>query len=59
MTNKTAKLFVNGGSQAVRLSAEFRFDGLDEVSSVRWIERPQAGKPALVRVAAVRGVSTI
>ena len=31
MTNKTAKLFVNGGSQAVRLPAEFRFDGLDEV----------------------------
>lgn len=31
MTNKTAKLFVNGGSQAVRLPAEFRFDGLDEI----------------------------
>lgn len=31
MANKTAKLFVNGGSQAVRLPAEFRFDGLDEV----------------------------
>ena len=31
MTNKTAKLFGNGGSQAVRLPAEFRFDGLDEV----------------------------
>ena len=31
MTNKPAKLFVNGGSQAVRLPAEFRFDGLDEV----------------------------
>jgi antitoxin VapB len=29
--NKTAKLFVNGGSQAVRLPAEFRFDGSDEV----------------------------
>ena len=27
---KTAKLFTNGGSQAVRLPAEFRFDG-DEV----------------------------
>ena len=27
---KTAKLFINGGSQAVRLPAEFRFDG-DEV----------------------------
>ncbi len=31
MTNKTAKLLVNGGSQALRLPAEFRFDGLDEV----------------------------
>jgi len=28
---KTAKLFVNGGSQAVRLPAEFRFEGSDEV----------------------------
>ncbi|HEY0820673.1 MAG TPA: AbrB/MazE/SpoVT family DNA-binding domain-containing protein [Rhizobacter sp.] len=27
---KTAKLFTNGGSQAVRLPAEFRFEG-DEV----------------------------
>ena len=25
--HKTAKLFSNGGSQAVRLPAEFRFDG--------------------------------
>ena len=31
MQNKTAKLFVNGGSQAVRLPAEFRFEGADEV----------------------------
>ena len=31
MTHKTAKLFVNGGSQAVRLPAEFRFDNSDEV----------------------------
>ncbi len=31
MPSKTAKLFVNGGSQAVRLPAEFRFDGSDEV----------------------------
>jgi antitoxin VapB len=30
MTPKTAKLFTNGGSQAVRLPAEFRFEG-DEV----------------------------
>jgi antitoxin VapB len=28
---KTAKLFPNGGSQAVRLPAEFRFSGVDEV----------------------------
>jgi antitoxin VapB len=27
----TAKLFVNGGSQAVRLPAEFRFEGCSEV----------------------------
>ena len=27
MSNKTAKLFRNGRSQAVRLPAEFRFDG--------------------------------
>jgi antitoxin VapB len=26
---KTAKLFVNGRSQAVRLPAEFRFDGVE------------------------------
>lgn len=31
MTNKTAKLFTNGGSQAVRLPAEFRFAVDDEV----------------------------
>ena len=31
MQTKTAKLFVNGGSQAVRLPAEFRFDGAEEV----------------------------
>jgi antitoxin VapB len=31
MASKTAKLFVNGGSQAVRLPAEFRFDHSDEV----------------------------
>jgi antitoxin VapB len=30
MPTKTARLFSNGGSQAVRLPAEFRFDG-DEV----------------------------
>lgn len=28
---KTAKLFTNGGSQAVRLPAEFRFESVDEV----------------------------
>jgi antitoxin VapB len=31
MTARTAKLFVNGGSQAVRLPAEFRFESSDEV----------------------------
>lgn len=31
MPSKTAKLFVNGGSQAVRLPADFRFDGAEEV----------------------------
>jgi antitoxin VapB len=31
MPGKTAKLFVNGGSQAVRLPAEFRFEHCDEV----------------------------
>lgn len=31
MTDKTAKLFVNGGSQAVRLPTAFRFEGVDEV----------------------------
>ena len=30
MQRKTARLFANGGSQAVRLPAEFRFEG-DEV----------------------------
>lgn len=32
MPQKTAKLFTNGGSQAVRLPAEFRFEGTDEVA---------------------------
>ena len=31
MPDRVAKLFVNGGSQAVRLPAEFRFEGLKEV----------------------------
>lgn len=31
MTAQSAKLFRNGGSQAVRLPAEFRFEGVDEV----------------------------
>jgi antitoxin VapB len=31
MSAKTAKIFPNGGSQAVRLPAEFRFEGVDEV----------------------------
>ena len=34
MPAKTARLFNNGGSQAVRLPAEFRFDG-DEVFARR------------------------
>ncbi len=31
MSKRTAKLFVNGGSQAVRLPAEFRFGAGNEV----------------------------
>ena len=31
MVPKTAKLFVNGGSQAVRLPVEYRFEESDEV----------------------------
>jgi len=31
MPTRTAKLFINGGSQAVRLPADFRFEGLKEV----------------------------
>ena len=31
MLSKPAKLFINGGSQAVRLPAEFRFEGSSEV----------------------------
>ncbi|MGH8219494.1 MAG: antitoxin [Steroidobacteraceae bacterium] len=31
MAVRTAKLFVNGGSQAVRLPADFRFEGVKEV----------------------------
>jgi antitoxin VapB len=31
VADRTAKLFVNGGSQAVRLPAEFRFEGVKEV----------------------------
>jgi len=31
MLARTAKLFINGGSQAVRLPADFRFEGLKEV----------------------------
>lgn len=31
MSNRTARLFTNGGSQAVRLPAEFRFDHAGEV----------------------------
>lgn len=38
MPQPTAKLFATGGSQAVRLPAEFRFDGTAEV----YIRRDQA-----------------
>jgi antitoxin VapB len=31
MVDRIAKLFLNGGSQAVRLPAEFRFEGVQEV----------------------------
>ena len=31
MLTRTAKLFINGGSQAVRLPADFRFEGLKAV----------------------------
>jgi antitoxin VapB len=31
MATRTARLFSNGGSQAVRLPAEFRFENSDEV----------------------------
>jgi antitoxin VapB len=31
MPDRVAKLFINGGSQAVRLPAEFRFEGVKEV----------------------------
>ena len=34
MTRRTTKVFANGGSQAVRIPAEFRFD-TDEVSVER------------------------
>jgi antitoxin VapB len=40
----TAKLFRNGGSQAVRLPAEFRFEGVDEVQIWR---DPETGNVVL------------
>lgn len=46
MTDKTAKLFPNGRSQAVRLPSQFRFEG-DEV----YIRRdPETGDIILSRV---------
>jgi antitoxin VapB len=46
----TAKIFVNGSSQAVRLPKAFRFEGVDEVSIERKgdavILRP-IGKPSI------------
>jgi hypothetical protein len=40
MTHKTAKLFVNGGSQAVRLPPEFRFEESDEEPDLAGSEGP-------------------
>ncbi|MCA3076345.1 MAG: hypothetical protein ING77_15305 [Rhodocyclaceae bacterium] len=43
MNTKTAKLFNNGGSQAVRLPAEFRFTSADlrnELLSTRPLNEP-------------------
>lgn len=31
MTTRTARIFINGGSQAVRLPAQFRFENASEV----------------------------
>jgi len=39
MTNTVAKLFINGGSQAVRLPKAFRFEGASEVLLQRDGER--------------------
>lgn len=60
MPGKTAKLFVNGGSQAVRLPAEFRFAAVDEVYIRRdqvtgdVILSPKAGSPAWAEFFALR-----
>ncbi|HEX7636887.1 MAG TPA: AbrB/MazE/SpoVT family DNA-binding domain-containing protein [Burkholderiaceae bacterium] len=40
---KQARLFTTGGSQAVRLPAEFRFDGVDAV----FVRRNAAGEVVL------------
>ncbi len=41
--SKSARLFTTGGSQAVRLPAEFRFDGIDVV----YVRRNAAGELVL------------
>lgn len=50
---QTAKLFLNGRSQAVRLPKEFRFEGMSEViierDGDRVILRP-AGRPSIERL---------
>lgn len=58
--SKTAKLFVNGGSQAVRLPAEFRFEGSEEISIRRdqvtgdVILSPKIGQPTWAEFFALR-----
>lgn len=60
MSRKTAKLFVNGGSQAVRLPAEFRFEESEEVYIRRdqvtgeIILSPKAGSPTWAEFFALR-----
>jgi antitoxin VapB len=50
---QTAKLFLNGRSQAVRLPKEFRFEGQTEVRIERDGDRvilSPAGKPSIERL---------
>lgn len=48
MHRRTAKLFTTGGSQAVRLPAEFRFEGTTEV----YIRRDEATGDVILSVQA-------